>query len=128
MVRNRKQFLRRAVMFILILLSGAILSVLLIPSPIEATYWNPPQPPPLTTEALSVNDKLQKAELLAEGEIEYPEDIAFDDKGRLYTGSSDGFVYRVIFDEAGDVQNIERFAETGGYPSKPPEYPGQSVD
>lgn len=40
-----------------------------------------------------------------------PEDIAFDDQGRLYTGTRDGFIWRLTPDGA-----AERFAEVGGRP------------
>jgi len=78
---------------------------LLWPSPIDAVRLTLPEPPALEG-ALSVNDKLQRAKLLAEGQIVHPEDIAFDDAGRLYTGSSDGNIYRVTFDEADNVVDI----------------------
>ena len=40
-----------------------------------------------------------------------PEDIAFDDQGRLYTGTRDGFIWRLAPDG-----RAARFAEVGGRP------------
>lgn len=46
----------------------------------------------------------------------HPEDIAFDAEGRLYTGTQDGKIHRITFNGQGGVQNVEVFAETGGFP------------
>ncbi|MEM7116487.1 MAG: SMP-30/gluconolactonase/LRE family protein [Chloroflexota bacterium] len=92
-----------------------ILAALLRPSPIDAVSLDLPEPP-AATAVLASNNLLQQAKRLAPGEIVHPEDIAFDDEGRLYTGSSNGRIYRISFHEDNSVANVEEFAETGGYP------------
>lgn len=96
------------------ILLGFILFVLLIPSPIRPVAWTPPSRPALTG-ALAPNIVLQEVELLARDAINAPEDIAFDNQGRLYTGSSDGNIYRVT-SGATSEEAIEVFAKTGGRP------------
>lgn len=80
------------------------------PSPIDAVAWQPPQRPAITGP-LTQNGLLLTADLV--GQFQGPVGIAFDERGRLYTGTADGKIYRVNF----GVQNqksIEVFAETGG--------------
>ncbi|MGA1875264.1 MAG: SMP-30/gluconolactonase/LRE family protein [bacterium] len=70
-----------------------------------------PLPKPEMTGAYEPNDVLQEAELLGLGRIKGPEDIAFDEQGRIYGGSADGLIYRILKDGT-----VEVFAETGGRP------------
>lgn len=72
-----------------------------------------PPPRPELAGPLAENDELAGSELVAAGRIRGPEDIAFDERGRLYTGSEDGRIYRVEFGEGGG-EKIEEFADTGG--------------
>ncbi len=89
--------------------------VFLFPSPIDATAWTPP-PTPAWDGALTPNNELSNAELLGQGQLRHPEDIAFDQVGRLYTGCEDGKIYRIHLDASGGALKIETFIETGGYP------------
>lgn len=96
---------------------GAVASavvVFVVPSPIDAAAWSPP-PRPELTGPLARNDEQAGAELVAAGRISGPEDVAFDQRGRLYTGSEDGRIYRVEFGEGGG-EKVEEFADTGGRP------------
>lgn len=95
----------------------AILAVLLaglywmtLPGPIDAAGWHPPQPPQMIG-VLAPNRRLQEAELLALGQVVGPEDIAVDGQGRIYGGTQDGFIVRVLPDGA-----VERWVRTGGRP------------
>lgn len=89
--------------------------VFLAPSPITPVAWTPP-PSPAWTGVLSSNEALLKAEFISQGKLYHPEDIAFDTKGRLYTGGEDGNIYRLTFDSSGKTSAFETFAKIGGYP------------
>lgn len=106
---------RRILSGILLFAFAGLLIFLLLPSPIEPVAWQPSDPPALSG-ALAVNNVLDNAEIVLQGEFRAPEDIAFDAAGHLYTGTLDGDIYRVNLDEAGQVSNFEVFAHTGGYP------------
>jgi sugar lactone lactonase YvrE len=72
--------------------------------------WRP-APAPALEGPLARNDRLGQAEIFAEG-IPGPEDIAFDDQGRLYTGLEDGRIVRF----SSDGSEVEEYADTGGRP------------
>jgi sugar lactone lactonase YvrE len=113
-----RRVLRMGVAVLGALLAGGTVAlaalVFLVPSPIEAAGWSPP-PRPELSGPLAQNDELAGAELVAAGRIQGPEDVAFDEQGRLYTGSEDGRIYRVTFGEGGG-EEVEEFADTGGRP------------
>ena len=95
---------------VLSLLMVGILTLLLIPSPIDsATYI--PSPALELAGTLLPNDALKKAELLAKGLLVGPEDVAVDEKGRIYGGTQDGKIVRILEDGT-----VETFAQTGGHP------------
>jgi Adipocyte plasma membrane-associated protein-like, N-terminal len=87
--------------------------VLLFPSPIHAAMWILPQAP-AWEGPFKPNHDLSSAELLGQGQLRHPEDIAFDKDDCLYTGCEDGKIYRLHLDARGSVLKIETFAETGG--------------
>jgi len=80
------------------------------PGPVDAAAWQAP-PAPEWTGPLSPNMRLREAELLARGKIFGPEDVAVDKLGRVYGGTQDGFILRVLADGT-----VERWVETGGRP------------
>jgi sugar lactone lactonase YvrE len=93
----------------------AMLVVLLIifvflPAPIAPVAYHPPKPQKLVG-VLSANNLLQTAELLALGEINGPEEVAVDSKGRVYGGTENGEIMRL--DKAG---KLSVFANTFGRP------------
>lgn len=88
--------------------------VVVVPSPIDAAEWNPPARPELRGP-LAENNELEGTSLIAAGRISGPEDIIFDEQGRLYTGGEDGVIYRVTLDQ-GENEHIEEFASTEGRP------------
>jgi sugar lactone lactonase YvrE len=92
-----------------------ILSVLLIyfgftKGPIRAARYSPP-PAPELTGVLAPNHGLKKAKLLGLGKVNGPEDIEVDNQGRVYGGTRDGKIVRVVGDN-----NVETFADTEGRP------------
>jgi strictosidine synthase-like protein len=93
---------------------GAVVSVVVfvLPSPIDAAGWSPPDRPG-QTGPLAQNDELAGAQLVAAGRIRGPEDIAFDARGRLYTGSEDGRIYRVTLGGDGG-EKVARSSRTRG--------------
>lgn len=101
--------MRRALAVLLGLLGLCLLVLVLLPSAIDPLAYDPP-PAPALIGPLAPNEALRSAELLAEGRIHGPEDVAFDSAGRLYAATADGTVER--FDASGP----QRFATTGGRP------------
>ncbi len=108
--------LRSILLTILLIAMGTLLVIVfLVPSPIDATAWTP-APGPTHTGPLAANQALLSADLLGEGKLEHPEDVAFDNQGRLYTGCENGNIYRLTLDGTGKVAAMEIFAKVGGYP------------
>jgi sugar lactone lactonase YvrE len=87
-----------------------IIILITLKSPVDPVAYNAPQKPAMTG-MLAPNDLLQKAELLAKGKINGPEEVAVDEKGRLYFGTPAGTISRLLSDGV-----IETFATTGGRP------------
>lgn len=84
-------------------------------SRIDPVGWNPEDPPEMSG-ALEPNRELAGLDTVVS--CEGPEDVAFDDEGRLYTGAEDGRVRRTVdsvADGATDLE-LETFADTGGRP------------
>ncbi|KUG22315.1 strictosidine synthase precursor [hydrocarbon metagenome] len=103
-------------MFKKIVLAAVGISILLLiifitlKSPINPVAYNAPSKPAMTG-ILAPNNLLQKAEILVKGKVESPEEIAVDEKGRLYFGTPDGKISRLLQDGI-----IETFATTEGRP------------
>jgi streptogramin lyase len=83
---------------------------LLQSAPIDPAAYTPPKAPELTG-VLAPNNLLQKAELLAQGKISGPEEVAVDSQGQVYGGTQDGKIMRLLPDG-----KLEVFAETKGRP------------
>jgi len=96
------------VLFIIIVL--VIVYFTAVPSRIDPAAYRPPAGPGLTG-VLAPNELLKNAALLGGQRLEGPEDVAFDAKGRLYTGTGNGEIVRVSGNGAAEV-----FAETKGRP------------
>lgn len=82
-------------------------------SRLDPTDWNPPEPPEMSG-VLNSNRSLTGRETVVE--CEGPEDVAFDDDGRLYTGTEDGAILRTVESVDAETTNaeLEHFADTGG--------------
>lgn len=93
-----------------LLLVAAAGYLALAPSPIDPVIYDPPPAPPLTGD-YAPNDKLRQAEILAAGKIQGPEDVDVDAEGRVYGGTKDGRIVRILADGT-----VEDFATTGGRP------------
>jgi sugar lactone lactonase YvrE len=93
----------------------AVLGLARADSRLDPEEWHPPDPPTLTG-ALEQNRNLAGAETVVA--CDGPEDVAFDDDGRLYTGVEDGTVRRTVdpVDETATEADLEDFADTGGRP------------
>ncbi|MGB9698436.1 MAG: SMP-30/gluconolactonase/LRE family protein [Thermodesulfobacteriota bacterium] len=96
--------------FLLLAIIGLIAIFLLQPAPIDPIAYNPP-PKPELKGVLAPNNLLLKAELLALGKINGPEEVAVDKKGLVYGGTQDGRIMRLFPDG-----KMETFAETKGRP------------
>lgn len=94
----------------LVLLALATGILILLPSPISATAWQPPKAPAMI-DVYAPNQLLDAAELLGEGKIDGPEDVDVDSQGRVYGGTADGNIVRVLKDGS-----VETVATTGGRP------------
>jgi sugar lactone lactonase YvrE len=76
---------------LLILLALPVILIgglLVLPSPIEPIAWTPGEAFP-ATGIFAQNNELRQSELIGEGRLRNPEDVAFDAQGRLYAGSRD---------------------------------------
>lgn len=94
---------------ILSILFIILLYLLLWPVPIDPAQWNPPKAPNLSG-VYEQNTHLALLERLSVGGFG-PEDIAFDEQGRVYTGLQDGRIIRLENDSPPQL-----FADTGGRP------------
>ena len=88
----------------------AVIALFIYPSPIDSVAWQPPTAPQLSGPT-NPNNLLGSAELLALGEVYGPEDVAIDQQGRIYAGTQDGFIKRVMADGT-----VETWVDTGGRP------------
>jgi len=87
-----------------------IIILIALKSPVDPVAYNAPKKPAMTG-VLAPNNLLQKAEILAKGKVDCPEEIAADEKGRLYFGTPAGTISRLLSNGV-----IETFATTGGRP------------
>lgn len=95
---------------LLILFVAVGLYLSLWPTPIDPVAYDPPESPSMTG-VLEPNALLGHADYLGSDKLAGPEDIAVDEKGRVYTGTAQGLIRRITLDG-----EVETFAETGGRP------------
>ncbi len=114
--RSRHKVRRVGLSLLAVLLLGIIV-FLLVPSPIEPTKWIAPAAPSFQESGPWIqNNKLSSAQLVTDAP-RFPEFITFDKEGQLYTGDSDGKIYKVPFDAKGNPQVAQVFADTKGTPN-----------
>ncbi|MEV5027914.1 SMP-30/gluconolactonase/LRE family protein [Paenibacillus sp. LPE1-1-1.1] len=109
--------IRRLGLSLLAVILVGVIVFLLIPSPIEPVKWYAPRA--LSFQEASPwkqNNKLSAAQLVSDTP-QFPEFITFDKAGQLYTGDSDGKIYKVPFDAGGNPQKAQVFADTKGTPN-----------
>jgi len=102
--------MKKIILGIVGILAILIIIFLLQSAPIDPAAYTPPKSQKLTG-VLAPNNLLQKAELLALGKIDGPEEVAVDSQGRVYGGTQDGKIMRLLTDG-----KLEIFAETQGRP------------
>ncbi|MGQ9693205.1 MAG: SMP-30/gluconolactonase/LRE family protein [Thermodesulfobacteriota bacterium] len=102
--------MKKYFLFLLLAIGLLIVIFLLQPAPINPIPYNPP-PKPELKGVLAPNNLLQKAELLALGKINGPEEVAVDKNGLVYGGTQDGKIMRLFPDG-----KMETFADTKGRP------------
>ncbi|MDP3284749.1 MAG: SMP-30/gluconolactonase/LRE family protein, partial [Desulfobacterales bacterium] len=94
-----------------LVIAAALFCYLLFwPTIIDPVAYTPAKKPEMSG-VLAQNSELAKAELIAKGKINGPEDVVIDPEGRLYGGTQDGKIVRIQKDGS-----LEVFAETGGRP------------
>jgi sugar lactone lactonase YvrE len=104
--------MKRALTLTSFLVVVAVVAYLALwPVPIAPVAWNPPEAPAYTGP-YALNEDLTRSKRLLEDIGVGPEDVAFDDEGRLYTGFEDGRIIRMKL-PAGEP---ELFANTEGRP------------
>jgi len=101
--------IKRVLLLMFLLLGLALAYLALAPAPIDPVAWDP-GPAPTMTGPLAPNTRLAAAELIAQGQIDGPEDVETDAQGRIYTGTNAGTILRV------EGNQVTRFADTGGRP------------
>jgi sugar lactone lactonase YvrE len=102
--------LKKLIISISIILIIFVAIVVLLPAPISPVAYVPSQPQALKG-VMAANKLLQKAELLALGQINGPEEVAVDSQGRVYGGTQDGKIMILTADG-----KLDTFADTLGRP------------
>jgi hypothetical protein len=100
--------MKKIILGIVGILAILIIIFLLQSAPIDPSAYTPPKSQELAG-VLAPNNLLQKAELLALGKINGPEEVAVDSQGRVYGGTQDGKIMCLLLDG-----KLETFAETKG--------------
>ena len=112
MFRVNDPFFGRGLVLLAVAFMAALGLALLLPSPIDPVAFNPPRKQHRPPSAYNANTELAQARRIAEGRVNGPEDVAFDEQARLYTGTADGKIVRVgLLNDA-----VADFAITGGRP------------
>jgi sugar lactone lactonase YvrE len=84
-------------------------------APTDVVAWQPP-PAQAYEGALAPNTDLSRAERFGDALLHGPEDVAFDEQGRLYTGTEDGIVWRASVDAEGRPESFSPFAALDSRP------------
>ncbi|QEW23173.1 Ribose transport system permease protein RbsC (plasmid) [Paracoccaceae bacterium] len=80
---------------------------------VSPTLVQMPEPRSTDDGALALNDRLNAVEVIAEGEVESPEDVILDDEDYLYSGNRHGDIIRYL---PPDYTRHEVYAHIGGSP------------
>ncbi|MCL6416903.1 SMP-30/gluconolactonase/LRE family protein [Aestuariirhabdus sp. Z084] len=87
--------MKKILISLLFIASTLALVLVIIPSPIDSVAYQAPTAPP-AEGVLTPNTDLLDADLLALGKIDGPEDVAVDLLGRVYGGTQDGKIVRLV--------------------------------
>src|SRR5437660_11283964 len=85
-----KRIILRALLFFIVLVVAYLMAW---PVPINPSAWTPPAAPDLTG-SYAQNSELAKIQRLSVNSFA-PEDVAFDNQDRIYSGTDDGIIYRL---------------------------------
>ncbi|MGM1022067.1 MAG: SMP-30/gluconolactonase/LRE family protein [Bacillota bacterium] len=114
--KPRKWVRRTGLSLLAVILLGVVI-FMLIPSPVQPAKWLAPSAPSFEQAGpWQQNNKLSSAELVTDAP-KFPEFITFDKEGNLYTGDSDGKIYKAAFDTKGNPQKAQLYADTKGTPN-----------
>ncbi|MET3211225.1 UNVERIFIED_CONTAM: sugar lactone lactonase YvrE [Paenibacillus sp. PvR008] len=114
--KPRKWVRRTGLSLLAVILLGVVI-FMLIPSPVQPAKWLAPTAPSFEQAGpWQQNNKLSSAELVTDAP-KFPEFITFDKKGNLYTGDSDGKIYKAVIDTKGNPQKAQLYADTKGTPN-----------
>ena len=102
--------MKKGIVSIWVVAAALVGYLLFWPTKINPVAYTPPKKPEMTG-ILEPNNLLSKAELIAKGKINGPEDVIIDPEGRIYGGTQDGKIVRI--QKNGGVEIV---AETGGRP------------
>lgn len=102
--------MKKIILLTIAIIISLIALLLFKSTPVDPVAYTPPEAASLSG-VLTPNNFLQKATLLGKGKINGPEDVAIDNEGRIYGGTQDGKIVRILRDDS-----IEIFAETKGRP------------
>ena len=102
--------MKKVLIGLVVLICLPLLWFILSPSPIDSVAWQPPEPP-LMEGNFAPNEKLKASELIAQGLVYGPEDVAVDDNGVIYGGTQDGKIVRVFPDG-----RYQEWIDLGGRP------------
>ncbi|WP_090737214.1 SMP-30/gluconolactonase/LRE family protein [Paenibacillus sp. Mc5Re-14] len=117
--KNKKprKWVRRSGLSLLAVILLGVVIFMLIPPPVQPAKWLAPSAPSFEQAGpWQQNNKLSSAELVTDAP-KFPEFITFDKEGNLYTGDSDGEIYKVAFDTKGNPQKAQLYADTKGTPN-----------
>ena len=103
--------MKKIIKLLAVLIVLVIIYLLIWPVSIDPVAWTPPEAPALEGQ-YAANDYLKDVERIGVGMGIGPEDVAIDDKGRIYGGYEDGRIIRF----QNDGSNPEIFADTQGRP------------
>jgi sugar lactone lactonase YvrE len=103
--------IKKALLGLLVLIILIVGYFVAWPVPIEPCAWQAP-PDAGYTGKFAPNDRLKAIELLSIANCHGPEAVAFDDQGRIYAATHEGFIVRL----QPDGTNPERWADTKGRP------------
>ncbi|SLM29799.1 conserved exported hypothetical protein [Desulfamplus magnetovallimortis] len=102
--------MKRMVLGLVVIIASLMSYFFVQSTPVDSIAYTPP-PAPSLNGVMTPNTLLQKAILLGKGKFDGPEDTAIDSKGRIYAGTQDGKIVRLLQDGT-----LETFAETQGRP------------
>jgi len=111
LLAKERLMIKKALLGLLILIILIVGYFVAWPVPIEPRAWQAP-PDPGYTGKFAPNDRLKDIELLEIAGCHGPEAVAFDDQGRIYAATHEGFIVRLQPDGSG----AERWADTKGRP------------